>query len=137
MARDKYHQEVRDALEKEGWDITDDPLYLKIGRIPIHIDLGAEKLIAAEKNGEKIAIEIKAFGRASFITSLYEALGKYLIYREALLIKKIERTLYLALPKDTYDDFSEEPLVQNTLTKYDFKLILYDADNKLITAWIK
>jgi XisH protein len=137
MARDKFHQEVRDALEKEGWNITDDPLYLKIGRIPIHIDLGAEKLIAAEKNGEKIAIEIKTFGRASFITSLYEALGKYLIYREALLIKQIERTLYLALPKDTYDDFSEEPLVQKTLIKYDFKLILYDADNKLITSWIK
>jgi hypothetical protein len=34
MARDKYHQEVRDALEKEGWDIIADPLYIKVGRFP-------------------------------------------------------------------------------------------------------
>ena len=53
MARDKFHQEVRTALENEGWLITNDPLYLKVGRIPIHIDMGAEKIIGAEKDGEK------------------------------------------------------------------------------------
>ena len=66
MARDKFHQEVRNALENEGWKITDDPLYLKVGKIPIHIDLGAEKLIGAEKAGEKIAVEVKTFGIPSF-----------------------------------------------------------------------
>jgi hypothetical protein len=55
MARDKFHQEVRTALTEAGWQISDDPLYLKIGRIPLHIDLAAEKLIEAEKNGEKIS----------------------------------------------------------------------------------
>ncbi len=62
MARDKFHQEVRQALIKDGWTITDDPLYIKVGKIPIHIDIGAEKLIGAEKEGEKIAVEIKTFG---------------------------------------------------------------------------
>jgi hypothetical protein len=37
MARDKFHQEVRQALEQEGWAISDDPLYLKIGRIPARL----------------------------------------------------------------------------------------------------
>ena len=55
MARDNYHQEVKRALEKDGWTITADPLYLKIGRFPIHIDLGAEKLLAAEKEGHSHA----------------------------------------------------------------------------------
>jgi hypothetical protein len=45
---------------------------MKVGQIPVHIDLGAEKVIGAERNGEKIAIEIKTFGLASFITALYD-----------------------------------------------------------------
>jgi hypothetical protein len=56
-------------------------LLLKIGRIQVQIDLGAERLIAAEKEGEQIAVEIKTFGNVSFITALYEAVGKYIIYR--------------------------------------------------------
>jgi XisH protein len=40
MARDKFHQEVKIALEKDGWNITDDPLYIKVGKIPIQIDIG-------------------------------------------------------------------------------------------------
>lgn len=62
MARDKFHYEVKQALVYEGWSVTDDPLYIKIGTIPIQIDLGAEKIIGAEKDGQKIAVEIKTFG---------------------------------------------------------------------------
>lgn len=45
MARDKIHQPFRKALEEDGWNVTNDPLYLKVGTIPVHIDLGAERLI--------------------------------------------------------------------------------------------
>ena len=137
MARDKFHQEVRHALEREGWAITDDPLYLKVGRIPIHIDLGAEKLIGAEKDGEKIAVEVKTFGIASFITALHEAVGKYLVYREALKQIASNRELFLAMPSDVYEVFGEEPLVQAVFNKYSFKIILYEPKTQKITAWIK
>ena len=113
MARDKFHQEVRNALENDGWNITNDPLYLKVGRIPIHIDLGADKIIGAEKDGEKIAVEIKTFGIASFITALYEAVGKFIVYREALELKHPDRVLYPAIPSDVYKDFGEEIIVKN------------------------
>jgi XisH protein len=39
------------------------------------IDLGAEKLIAAERGSEKIAVEIKSFSGASFINDLENAWG--------------------------------------------------------------
>jgi hypothetical protein len=55
-AKDKFHNLVKIALEKEGWKITSDPLYLSFGGVDIYIDLAAEKLIAAERNGEKIAV---------------------------------------------------------------------------------
>jgi glucose-6-phosphate 1-dehydrogenase len=137
MARDKFHQQVKTALINEGWKITDDPLFLKVGRIPIQIDLGAEKLIGAEKNGEKIAVEIKTFGQISFITALYEAIGKYIVYREVLKIKESNRILYLAIPTDIYKEFGSESVVDNIFTGYQFKLMLYEPLTEKITSWIE
>jgi hypothetical protein len=72
MAKDLFHEAVKIALEKEGWTITDDPYKLKLNDMKIfpsalNIDLGAEKVIAAEKGPEKIAIEIKTFGGPSLV----------------------------------------------------------------------
>ncbi len=136
MARDKFHDFVRGALEKDGWAITHDPLTFKIGKIHVQIDLGAERLIAAEKEGEKIAVEIKTFGNLSFITALYEAVGKYVIYRNVLEMAEPDRTLYLATPKDVYNRFFEEPVLKTVIQKERFKLIVYDK-NKNILKWIK
>ena len=136
MARDKFHDEVKSALEKDGWEITDDPLYIKVGKIPIQIDIGAEKLIGAERNGEKIAVEIKTFGRASFITALHEAVGKYIVYRTVLKYVKSDRVLYLALPDDTYAKFGQEPIVKSIFAEYNFKILLYEPANQIITSWI-
>jgi hypothetical protein len=137
MARDKIHEPFKIALEDDGWEVTDDPLYLKIGTIPIHIDLGAEKLIAAEKDSEKIAVEIKTFGNTSFITALYEAVGKYVIYRKALEILRPDRVLYLAVPKDVYKSVSRELILREVFKDEKIKLILYDTEFKIITKWIK
>ena len=57
MARDLLHNEVKIALEKDGWIITHDPLDLSVGGVELYADLGAERLIAAERGLEKIAIE--------------------------------------------------------------------------------
>jgi XisH protein len=81
MARDVFYENVKEALVKEGWTITADPLTFKVGTVQVQIDLGAERLIAAQRESEQIAIEIKTFSNASFITALYEALGKYIVYR--------------------------------------------------------
>ena len=64
MAKDVYHNTVRTALEKDGWTITHDPLTLKIGGRSAYVDLGAEKLFAAEKGGQRIAVEVEKFYRA-------------------------------------------------------------------------
>ncbi len=69
--KDRFHQAVRNALEKAGWTITHDPLPLKIGNLRLKVDLGAEKLIAAQKDNQKIAVEIKSFLRASKITDFF------------------------------------------------------------------
>jgi hypothetical protein len=136
MARDKFHYEVRTALEDEGWVITDDPLYVKVGKIPMLIDLGAEKLIGAERGGEKIAVEVKTFSMSSFITSFYEAVGKYIVYREALLELDSDRTLYLAVPHIMFEEYGSEPLVARVFAVNKIKIIIYEPQSHVITSWL-
>ncbi len=56
MAKDKFHQAVKNALIKEEWAITDDPLFLQFGGVDLFVDLGAEKMIAAQKENYQIAV---------------------------------------------------------------------------------
>ena len=106
--KDIYHDCVVKALEKEGWVITHDPLNLTVDDTPLFADLGAEAVFVAERKGERIAVEIKTFGRASFVTAFHEAVGKYIIYRNVLKIIQPERILYLAIPESIYTRFFEE-----------------------------
>lgn len=73
-ARDMFHRQVRQALIKDGWTITDDPLIVQFGTLEMYIDLGAEKLIAAAKADAHIAVEIKSFSGSSVITEFHHAL---------------------------------------------------------------
>ncbi|NJN35150.1 MAG: hypothetical protein HC817_13750, partial [Saprospiraceae bacterium] len=57
MAKDIFHEIVKEALIKDGWTITDDPLTLLTKpEGGISTDLGAEKIIVAEKDLIKIAV---------------------------------------------------------------------------------
>lgn len=77
-SKDIFHDVVVNALKKEHWIITDDPLLIKYGGIDFYLDLGAEKIIAAEKEGQKIAVEIKSFAGSSPIYDFHTALGQFI-----------------------------------------------------------
>lgn len=96
-AKDTYHNNVRIALEKDGWTITNDPLTLEIGDRSLFVDLGAEKIFAAEKQGRKIAVEVKSFIAASPVHDLEEALGQYIVYEDILEFSEPERNIYIWL----------------------------------------
>ncbi|MFM7713751.1 MAG: element excision factor XisH family protein, partial [Microcystis sp.] len=81
-AKDIFHDCVKHALIKDGWIVTDDPLSLKIGKKDLFIDLGAEKILIAEKENQKIAIEIKSFIGTSEVEDLKNALGQYVLYEK-------------------------------------------------------
>ena len=105
-AKDVFHEVVKKALQKDGWQITHDPLSFRVGGVNMSIDLAAEKLIAAEREGEKIAVEIKSFlEKSSAISEFDTALGQFINYRAALRRREPERILYLAVPVTTYNTF--------------------------------
>ena len=83
-ARDRHHHQARNALIKDGWTITDDPLRLTWGAKDMYVDLGAERLLAAIKGTRKIAVEIKSFSGLSEMNDLEQAVGQYIVYSDVL-----------------------------------------------------
>ncbi|MEH1941621.1 MAG: XisH family protein [Nostoc sp.] len=136
-AKDVFHEVVKTALQKDGWQITHDPLTMSVGGVNLSIDLAAQKLIAAEREGQKIAVEVKSFlERSSAISEFHTALGQFINYRGALRRRQPERVLYLAVPLTTYKtffqlDFPKEMIVENQL-----KMLIYDVEQEVIFQWI-
>ena len=138
MAKDKYHALVRLALENAGWTITHDPYKILLGKRRGYIDLGAEKgIIAAEKDNEKIAVEIKSFISDSDLDAFEDALGQFLIYWRALRQKEPERLLYLAVPRSFYDRFFDDVFFVETARDFNVRMIVYNQQDALIEQWIQ
>lgn len=137
-SKDKYHDAVKTALEKEGWIITHDPLTIKVAKSEFYVDLGAEFLVAAEKDNRKIAIEIKSFINMSFISDFYGAIGQYITYENALNYIKSDRTLFLALPLRTYlTKISDKDFIKSVIQKQGVNLLVFNPENQSIVKWIK
>ena len=135
-ARDLFHDEVVNALQRDGWTITHDPLTLPWGRSSMQIDLGAEKLIAAEKGALQIAVEIKSFLSRSRIDDLEDALGQLWLYRYLLERHQPQRTLFLAVSLNVYEDFISQPHVAEFIETERVRLLVFDAETQEVTQWI-
>lgn len=134
--RDLFHEAVKVALQKDNWVITDDPLKVEAGGAKFEIDLGAESLLAAERAGEKIAVEIKTFLGDSPITDYHAALGQFLNYRLALELNQSDRQLYLAVPVAVYEALFQREFLQISVERYQINRIVYDPINEVIVQWI-
>ena len=137
MAKDVFHNTVKKALEKDGWKITHDPYRLRYGIVDVYIDLAAEETIAAEKEGRKIAVEVKSFISGSNVSEFHTALGQFLNYRIAIETSdEPNRILYLAVPEDVYKTFLRFEPAKTVIERYGVLLIIYDANREVIEQWI-
>lgn len=136
MAKDLFHDAVRRGLEKDQWTVTDDPLELELEEITVKIDLGAERLIAAERGEEKIAVEIKSFIGTSAISDFHTALGQFLNYRIMLEVNEPDRLLYLAVPRETYQTFFQSRFAKIAIARHQLKLIVYEPITEEVIQWI-
>jgi hypothetical protein len=134
-AKDAFHEVVKIALQKDGWQITHDPYTLQAGTLELYIDLGAEKVVAAEKDGQKIAVEIKSFIGPSKLSQFYTALGQFISYRAALQQQETDRILYLAVPSNAYDSFFTLGFIQYLVQQNQIYLMIYDIEQEAIAQW--
>ena len=135
-AKDIFHDCFKAALLKDGWQVTHDPYNLKVGKKDLFIDLGAEKLLAAEKGSQKIAIEIKSFVSPSEIRDLEVALGQYVLYQNVLARTEPERILYLAIRESTFIKLFEQEIGQMLLENQVLKLLVFNPETEEIARWI-
>jgi hypothetical protein len=135
--KDKFHEAVKTGLQREGWTITADPLYVEFGGVDMYVDLAAEKIIAAEREGHKIAVEVKSFTTPSLLSEFHTALGQFINYRTALQAKEPDRQLYLAVPEDTYTAFFTLPFTQAVIAQQRVKVLVYDAQQEVIVQWLE
>ncbi len=134
--RDLYHNQVKHALIKDGWTITHDPFTLQRRRKNLYADLGAERLISAEKGHKKIVVEIKSFLGKSDVKDLEQALGQYVLYRQLLNEAEPERILYLAVSTKVYKTVFEDGIGDVLLTNGILRVVVFQAEQEVLTAWI-
>ena len=134
--RDLFHEAVKRGLAKDQWHISSDPLELEWEEVKVKIDLAAERLIAAERGEEKIAVEIKSFVSSSPISDFHTALGQFLNYRIMLEVKEPDRQLYLAVPLETYSTFFQSRFAKKAIDRHSLCLIVYNPLLEEIVQWI-
>lgn len=134
-AKDFFHNTVKTSLEKDGWIITDENLFIEVEDVDFYIDLTAEKILVAQKTGKKIAVEVKSFLGASDVTEFHSALGQCLNYRSALRLTEPDRTLYLAVPEDVYNEFFIRRFIQRVIVEHQLKLLIFNPSQEEIVQW--
>ncbi|MEG3846852.1 XisH family protein [Microcoleus sp. herbarium19] len=136
MAKDRFHGVVKIALEKEGWQITDDPYEINVDDVDFEIDLAAEQLLAAQREHQKIAVEVKSFISTSNVSDFHTALGQFLNYRDALEIIEPDRLLYLAVRVPVYETFFQRRFIVAAVGRYQLRLMIYDVQQEVIVQWL-
>ena len=135
-AKNLYHDTVKTALIKDGWEIIADPFKLRVGRRDLFVDLGADRLVIAQRSTQKVAVEVKSFISASPISDLEQALGQYLLYEELMRREHPDRILYLAIRNAIYTSFFQEEIVQIILETRYLNLLIFDEINEEIIQWL-
>jgi hypothetical protein len=135
-AKDIYHNAVKNALLKYGWTITADPYFIKYEDAELYADLAAEKPISAEREGQKIVVEIKSFVGRSLMYDFHGALGQYVVYRNLIQLTEPEYTLYLAIDDLVYKNFFQRKSIQVITKENQLLLMVVEMEKEEILQWI-
>jgi hypothetical protein len=98
------------------------------GRCSLYVDLGAERLFAAEKGTLRIAVEIKTFSGPS-------DMGQHVLYRALLSDQDPGRMLFLAVPDDVWNTLFQEPIGETALAHALDRVMCFDPVEERIIQW--
>jgi hypothetical protein len=123
-------------LQNDGWDVTNEDYRLAFGGVDIYVDIAAEKLICAERENQKIAVEVKSFLKASTISEFHSALGQFINYRVVLRYQDPDRTLYLGVPISIYESFFKLEFTKIIIYEQELKILVYNPETEVIEQWL-
>ena len=134
-AKDTYHNAVKSALVKDGWTITADPYKILYEDAELYADLAAERPVAAERNGQKIVVEIKSFIGRSLMYDFHSALGQYIVYRQLIELTEPDYKLYLAIDDLTYNNFFQRKSILTVVEANNLLIVVLDLEKEIIVQW--
>ena len=137
MTKDVIHDEVKAALENDGWTVTAEHYTVRYEELTIFPDLAAERMLAAQRGPQKIAVEVKSFLGRSTAQEVRDAIGQYVMYQTYLAEVEPERKVYLAISTKTYHDTFQLKAVQRLVQRFRVLLIVVEIEQKGIVAWIE
>ncbi len=97
--------------------------------------MGAERILAAEKEHAKIAVEVKTFAGESDIRDLELAIGQYAFYRSLIARYEPERKLFLAVPFSVFTSTLEEPVARPVVEDLAVAFLAFDPQKESIVKW--
>jgi hypothetical protein len=115
--------------------VTHDPYLIETEDVNFEVDLAAEQIFGAEKEGVKIVVEVKSFVAASFVYEFHRVVGQFLNYSIGLEETEPDRILYLAVPLKVYQDSFHLSFVKKAMRRIKMKLLIFE--NEKIVKWKK
>ncbi|MEM7537773.1 MAG: element excision factor XisH family protein [Chloroflexota bacterium] len=137
-AKDKIHDNVRNALKNDGWQVIKEQMRVQFEDAYIYVDLAAEdRLVVAERAGERVAIEVKSFLSPSAMQDIEDALGQFVVYR--IFLKRIEpdRHLFLGISHLTYNTVFQSRAIQTLIDELAVSLLIVNIETEEVLDWIR
>jgi hypothetical protein len=138
MSMDLCQPAVEIALQKEGWTVVASPKSLITDDETFYIGLKAERRVkVSEVLPATVYIEVKCFHSTGKYKrdDFYTAVGQYIVYRTIMEMQSTDVALYLAIPSETYDEFS--PTILKVLEINKIRIIIVDLAKERVTQWIR
>ncbi len=134
-AVDQCHEQVKRALQKDGWHITADPFPLFLTYRAAYIDLEATKGVNGTQE-QIILVEVKCFAEGQApTTQLYTAIGQYIVYRAMLAEEDINTSLFLSVPEATFDMVFDD-VIKRVVGENAIRIVIVDLESEQIVRWI-
>ena len=135
MARDIYHEVVKEALITDGWTI-DNAAYvveLPTGLKELDEDFEYNEMLLASKDGEQIFVNPKSFLSQSLHNHFQYVLGECLVMKHLIEYEFI----HVAMPDIIYNYFKKDKIIIQNLQRNNIRLIVFNPETKRIEKWIK
>jgi hypothetical protein len=135
MARDIYHEVVKEALITDGWTIENAAYVVELptGFKEWDEDFEYNEMLLASKDGEQIFVNPKSFLSQSLHNHFQYVLGECLVMKHLIEYEFI----HVAMPDIIYNYFKKDKIIIQNLQRNNIRLTVFNPETKRIEKWIK
>ena len=124
-ARGRYHQQVRTALEKDGWTITQDAFRVSYGGHELTAEFAAER----EREGDSpecIAVQVATGDTDPSSVGFQRTLGRFMLCDMVLSEMRSPRRLFLAITRLAFEAICADDTIRHGLSSAGVRMLVLD-----------